>query len=181
MTGWLLSRFGPLLARFPRWTLAGLLAACLGLPALAAIRAEQDVARPVLAFGPGGLMMQPDTPARIAGDIRPALAAASGARLYVFDYQPILYSLTGVSPPTRFVLPSVLTKTLLPGVAGVDPLAEVARIMRTKPLFVICSRPSPLEPKLANAAVYAEMANELAAHYQLWAVYGDAKVFRRTG
>jgi len=134
---------GLLISRLPRLRVLATLA-LLTLPAAAAIAALREAALP-------------DIPAEIAAVLPPG-------SLYVFDSQPILYALTGEAPPTRFVLPTVLTGFLLPHVAGVDAMTEVARILRQKPVFIIRRDPAPaLQPP-----VYALLNQNLATHYHLW-------------
>ncbi len=107
-------------------------------------------------------------------------AALKGASsLYVFDGQPILYALAGAAPPTRYVLPSVLTGTALARVAGVDATAEVARIMAGAPEFVVARVPPPLDNPRANQAVYAEMAAFLAKDYVLWHQLPGVAIYQR--
>ncbi len=134
---------GLLISRLPRLRVLATLA-ILVLPAAAAIGALREAALP-------------DIPSEIAAVLPPG-------SLYVFDSQPILYALTGESPPTRFVLPTVLTGFLLPHVAGVDPVAEVSRILAARPRFIVRRDPPPaLRPP-----VYALLDQTLAAHYHLW-------------
>jgi len=116
---------------------------------------------------------RPDTPARIAAALRPHIAA--GASLYVFDSQPILYALTDAAPPTRFVLPSVLTRCFLARVAGVDAPAEVARILSQNPGFIVTATGAPQNP---DRAVYAEFHADIAARYVLWQTFPDAAIYR---
>ncbi len=134
---------GLLIARLPRLRVLATLA-LLALPAAAAINALREATLP-------------DIPAEIA-------AILPTGSLYVFDSQPILYALTGETPPTRFVLPTVLTGFLLPHVAGVDPVAEVSRILDQKPQFIIRRNPPPA----LQTPVYALLDAHLAAHYHLW-------------
>jgi 4-amino-4-deoxy-L-arabinose transferase-like glycosyltransferase len=113
----------------------------------------------------------PDVPREAAA----ALNAAHVASLSVFDSQPILYALTGLEPPTRYVLPSELTARFLPRVAGIEPMAEVARIFGTEPEFVV-RRDGRVTN--ADAAVYALADRELAAKYRLWRRLPDMRIYR---
>ena len=56
--------------------------------------------------------------------------------LFVADGQPILYFLTGAAIPTRYVLPVWLNNDLAP-MAGIDPLAELDRIMALRPRYIV--------------------------------------------
>ncbi len=172
--GWLLHR---LQRPRPVWLAAVFAVAVLALPALAAATAWRDALGPVLRFQDGRPILQPDEPAQIAADLTPALAASPGAAIYVFDDQPIIYSLAHKSPPTRFAFPSVLTTSFLAHVAGVDPVAEVARILAARPLFIIRAKQPPLGTNPLNPAVYAEMQSTLAAHYRLWRGYPGSEVY----
>lgn len=120
-----------------------------------------------------GNSITPDIPARIAADLRPAHPAS----LYVFDSEPIIYALTGTTPPTRYVLPSTLTGNFLPAVAGVNAPAEIARILAGKPQFILRRAPPPA----TEAAIpLALLARTLAAHYTLWRSYPGVQLFRLT-
>ncbi|WP_284946197.1 ArnT family glycosyltransferase [Acidisoma cladoniae] len=144
--------------------------------------AGTDIARmgPVLARPPVGLGLLRDTTADVAAAIGPELAKTPGATVYVFDDQPILYSLLHVTPPTRYAFTSFVLSRLLAHVAEIDPMAEFDRIMATKPLFVICKRvPDIGAPETRNMDVYAKLGQDLAAGYVLWRAYDDTVVFRR--
>jgi hypothetical protein len=143
-------------ARLPGGVLrAGFVAAALAPPALAAAAALQDATGPDVIRQVGGAL-HPDS-------------------LYVFDSQPILYALTGAAPPTRYVLPSELIGLTLPKVAGVDPVAEVARILATRPEFIARRDPAPAN---MDAAVYREVDAALAARYALWRRYPGVLVYK---
>jgi len=107
------------------------------------------------------------------------LAAARPASLYVFDSQPILYSYAGLAPPTRYALPSELVGTTLPQVAGVDPLAEIARVIATRPAIIVRRDPEPAAPNL-NPAAYALADSLMAAHYTLWQRLPGLALYRLT-
>jgi hypothetical protein len=138
-----------------RWALAMLVAAP---PACAAATALEET-------------QVPDEPRAAAA----ALNEAHAATLYVFDTQPILYALTGTTPPTRYVLPSVLTGPLLPAVAGVDPLTELNRILATAPGFIA----RRADPQNENEAMLAQLDRTLAANYQAFGTYGDIALYQR--
>ncbi|GLR66778.1 hypothetical protein GCM10010909_14580 [Acidocella aquatica] len=140
---------------------AGFVVAALALPAWAAKIALHDA-------------MVPDVIAQVGAD----LAAQHPASLYVFDSQPILYALSGQTPPTRYVLPSELVGRSLPRVAGVDAGAEVARILAGNPQFIVCRAPAPANPAVVNPAVYAQLQQALAARYRLWRTYPGVVVYK---
>jgi 4-amino-4-deoxy-L-arabinose transferase-like glycosyltransferase len=152
--GFWFSRLGP--NNFLR---TGFILAFLALPAWAAKIALQDTTGP-------------DVPRLVAADIK----AENPASIYVFDFQPIIYALAGQTPPTRYVLPSELTRNFLPRIAGVNAPAEVARILATNPVFII--RRSHTDPAAINPVVYAELDQALTARYQLWRRYEGVAVYR---
>jgi 4-amino-4-deoxy-L-arabinose transferase-like glycosyltransferase len=82
---------------------------------------------------------------KMADYIRPQLKDC----LYVFDGEPSLYQLTGSCLPTRWPFPSHLGLSRESRALGIEPLAEIRRIMANKPQFVVAStRPDPdLNPK----------------------------------
>jgi 4-amino-4-deoxy-L-arabinose transferase-like glycosyltransferase len=160
---WLAWLIRPLL---PGWTGKVLLAGALVLPFGAAAAALRQAAAPQASSG-------------IAAALRPLLAAMPGARVYVFDDQPIIYGLLHETPPTRYVLPSVLTDPFLSRVAGVDAPAEEARILASRPQFIICQTRPRLAPGVTDMPVYDEVAAALAAHYTLLMVQAGTSVYRR--
>ena len=115
----------------------------------------------------------PDLPVEVAAALRTARAQS----LYVFDSQPIIYALTGLTPPTRFVLPSELTGLTLPQVVGVDPVAELARILSQAPQYIVRREPPP-GPAIRNPAVYAALDAALSAHYMLVQRWPGAALYR---
>jgi hypothetical protein len=140
------------------------------IPAYAGFSSLAAIIRPLRAPGGG---FKPDTPSQIAALLRPQVAG--GATLYVFDSQPIIYALTDATPPTRFVLPSVLTRCFLARVAGVNAPAEVARILSTNPDFIVTATGKPQTP---DPVVYAAFTADLAARYALWQGFPDAEIYR---
>lgn len=121
-----------------------------------------------------------DIPAQVAADLLPELAQAPGETLYVFDGEPVLYSLTQARLPTRYVFPSFLQSRLLSHMIGIDPVAVLDGIMAQRPLFVIRrSNPDDQNGVTRNLAVYARMQADLAAGYTLWRRYDTMLVWRR--
>jgi hypothetical protein len=177
-TAWVLLRLGGPVAGLPRPALGACFALILLIPCFAAGSAMLNACRPVLSGDHFRPVWHPDTPARIAAALA-ALPPGQADRIYVFDYQPIIYGLAHAMPPTRFAFPSTLTKCFLAHVAGVDGAAEVARIFRQEPQFVIRSRLPFTDPVVFNRAVFAETDQAIAAGYVLWRVYPDAQVYRR--
>jgi 4-amino-4-deoxy-L-arabinose transferase-like glycosyltransferase len=139
---------------------AGFAVAVLALPAWAAETALQSAAGP-------------DVTAQVAADI----TAANPVQIYVFDSQPILYALTGQTPPTEYVLPSELTGNSLARVAGVNAPAEVARILASDPSMIIRRTHPETDPHIVNPAVYTEVNHDLAANYWLWKEYDGVQIY----
>lgn len=179
-TGIMVAQIATSLGGFPRALLLALLLVEMAPPVRAA---SADLGRmihiarlpPVPGFAP-----LRDTPARVAADIRPELAKAPGETIYVFDGEPILYSLLQAPLPTRYVFPSFLLSRLLAHTVDIDPLAQLGIIMAEKPLFVI-RRTNPDDQNAAtrNLAVYARMQADLDADYEIWRVYDTMVVYRR--
>jgi len=168
--------FARRLRKFPVMLLG---AAVLALPLAAAATAISQAATPILALRNGHVSLQRDTPSRIAHEIRPLLAGPSAAgQLFVFDYQPIIYSLDRQIPPTRYPFPSVLTRCQLARVAKVPAMHEIIRILATNPEFIIRNRYPYQDPSIVNLRVYAAVNRTLAARYQVWRTYDDAIVYR---
>jgi hypothetical protein len=97
-----------------------------------------------------------------------ALASAIKANLdgcmLVFDGEPILYLLTQACLPTSRVFPNHLNEGREAGAVGLDPQAEVRRIMLSvRPDIIVNSdRPDPGY----NAGSLAVVRSALAAHYR---------------
>ena len=171
--GWWAHRVRP---RLNRLGFVLCVAAVLALPGLAAICACREALAPVLTWQHGIPSLQRDTPARMAADLNAAFVLSPG-RIYVFDSQPILYSLTSQPPPTRYVLPSVITSRLLARVAGIDARAELARILASRPRYIIRSLTPKTDPAIIDPGIYALLGDTLAAHYRLWHSYPGAAIY----
>ena len=178
---WMLLTAAPLVRHLSRAGKALLLALILALPLVAGAGAIAAAALPVIALGHGHFALRRDTPARIAAAIMPALARTpprGSGEIYVFDYQPIIYSLLDKAPPTSYAFPSVLIHCQLAHVAQVHATREIRRILAGNPEFIIRRRHPFLDPATVNLRVYAEMDRALAARYRLWRLYDDAAVYR---
>jgi 4-amino-4-deoxy-L-arabinose transferase-like glycosyltransferase len=163
----------------PRVALLMLIAAGLVTPIQAA---SVDIGRmiPIAMRPPVGFGPLCDTPAEVARDLKPELAKAPGETIYVFDGEPVLYSLLHARLPTTYVFPSFLLSRLLSYTVNIDPLAQLDAIMTQRPLFVIRRRfPGVQLPQTRNVSVYARMEADLAADYSVWRVYDDMVVYRR--
>jgi hypothetical protein len=101
---------------------------------------------------------EPDVARTIADMMR-----SRGARdldVYVYKYQPVVYALSGVRPPTPFVLTLELSE--FGNSAGVDGVAEVRRVMAANPRFVV-QRVEPSSSPIA-LAMDEVMARSLARY-----------------
>jgi 4-amino-4-deoxy-L-arabinose transferase-like glycosyltransferase len=177
-TGVMVTQAATLIGGWPRVLLLALIASRLIAPVEAAWvdlgRMIPVAMRPPVGFGP-----LRDTPAQVAADLRPELAQAPGETIYVFDGEPVLYSLLEARLPTKYVFPSFLLSRLLSYTVNIDPLAQLDAIMAERPLFVIRrTNPGYQSPQTRNVAVYAKMEADLAADYTVWRVYDGMIVFR---
>lgn len=84
--------------------------------------------------------------------------------IFVLDGFPALYSETRSCLPGRFLFPGHLNGIMEAGSLGIDPVAEVERIMATKPDAVITDWPLW---SLRNLDSNAVVDRELKAHYRL--------------
>lgn len=110
-------------------------------------------------LAPGFHLNLPDVSTRVARAIRAEMRP--GDVVFVANAQPVIYFLTGSPLPTRFPFPAHLTGGF-GNLAGVNMDAEVARVLETRPRFIVRSvaywggvRPA------ASALIEAA----LAAHY----------------
>jgi len=85
----------------------------------------------------GFSMGTPDTPRRMAALMNDELQP--GDTIFVPNYQPVVYFLTEARLPTRFPFPVHLTGGFA-NLAGVDTDAEVARILASRPRFIVLDR-----------------------------------------
>jgi hypothetical protein len=120
-----------------------------------------------------------EEPGQEAKDISALLASylrgkiGRGEYLYVVDNDPILYHLLEAKAPTRFVLPPYLIDEHFVRVAGIDPLAELDRIMHLKPQFVtVIDREN-------DSPFYAKLRDHLKADYTPETVIEGVFVYRR--
>ena len=108
------------------------LAAFIGMFGVLALQAWCMVVLPRLEHGIG--LRLPDPPQRVAAALNAALRP--GETIFVVNWQPLLYFLTRTVPPTRYVMPSQLTGRFA-AVTGIDAAAELARILATRPRFIV--------------------------------------------
>jgi hypothetical protein len=96
----------------------------------------------------------PDPVRQVSGIIRAGLRP--GEAIFVANYHPVIYALTDAALPTRFIFPAQLTGSTFTQVAGIDADAEVARIMATRPRFVVVDRGWWPRMRPSAAAIIAE-------------------------
>jgi 4-amino-4-deoxy-L-arabinose transferase-like glycosyltransferase len=101
--------------------------------------------------------------ARTVANMKAAIGPVPNC-LFVFDGFPALYQETGACLPSRFLFPSLLNGVMEQDAIGVDPVAEVERIMARRPDAVVLDEP---RWSLRNLATNAVVDRELAAHYTL--------------
>ena len=73
--------------------------------------------------------------------------------LYVYSGPSMLYPFTGRCAATRFVYPSHLTRVRESTAIGVDPLAELRRLMTTRPAVVVVGQPFRGEAPASRALI----------------------------
>ncbi len=131
---------------------------------LVAVGLAQPAARPLKASVDEALTLLRRTPrvellAYTAGYLRERMAPDD--YLFVAEGDPILYYLTDARLPTRYLLPPLLNDDLSPMI-GIDPLAELDRIMALRPRYVVL-----LEEYRRDPAFLARLQTHLARDYVL--------------
>ncbi|UPY35477.1 glycosyltransferase family 39 protein [Sediminicoccus sp. KRV36] len=119
----------------------------------------------------------PDTPRRMAALMNDELQP--GDTIFVPNYQPVVYFLTNARLPTRFPFPVHLTGGFA-NLAGVDTDAEVARILASRPRFIVLDRTEwfAMRPSAMSMLTEAlEEGYELAASFA--EVRGSVELWRR--
>lgn len=119
----------------------------------------------LLALTAGAVLAVVHRRARGDGSEIRALAEAvpRGAPLYVFDGEPILYLLAGSPLPTAYVFPTHLNDLRELRGIGVDPVAELRRILASRPGFIVTTesprrRINPEALRLLSAVLREEYA-----------------------
>jgi 4-amino-4-deoxy-L-arabinose transferase-like glycosyltransferase len=79
----------------------------------------------------------PDPVEEVAAAVRQELAP--GETIFVANYHPVVYFLTGAEVPTRFIFPAHLTGAFH-RLTGIDTDEEVRRILGTGPRFIVVDR-----------------------------------------
>jgi 4-amino-4-deoxy-L-arabinose transferase-like glycosyltransferase len=105
----------------------------------------------------GFAMGSPDTPRRMAALMNDELLP--GDSIFVPNYQPVVYFLARAALPTRFPFPVHLTGSF-GSLAGVDTDAEVARILATRPRFIVLDRSEWFTMRASAMAMLTEALEE---------------------
>ena len=144
----------------------GLARARVALAAIIAVTAADLMAVDVTHRLQRGFSMgTPDTPRRMAALMNDELQP--GDTIFVPNYQPVVYFLTQARLPTRFPFPVHLTGSFA-NLAGVDTDAEVARILASRPRFIVLDRTEwfAMRPSAMSMLTEAlEEGYELAASF----------------
>lgn len=82
--------------------------------------------------------------------------------IFVAEGPPILYYLTGAPIPTRYALPAYLNRPDVSVITGIDPLAELERIMALRPRYVVLAEDYRHDP-----VFLAHLQAHLARNYVL--------------
>ena len=128
----------------------------------------------LLGFGALGAIIAPAFQVRERGTAAEFAQATAlirqqlhGRCLYVYEGDSALYRTTRACIPTRFAFPSHLDAMNEAGALGVDPAAEVRRIMASRPGVVVMAESG--RPNLPNRATKAVMRQALVHGYQRYA------------
>jgi hypothetical protein len=84
--------------------------------------------------------------------------------LFVFQGDPILYQLTRSCVLTAYNFPTFLSETGDSRTTGIDPHAELRRVMAARPSYVVISS---IDPAVTDPAAYAFVQRDLDRHYRL--------------
>ena len=140
-------------------TVAAVLALC-GLDAVSRSTAPR-------LYNPTGLTA-PDPVRLVAAAV--AARIAPGDRVWVVNYLPAVHVLSGAGLATRYAFPSHLSGAHA-AVIGIDPDAEIARILAARPALVVVYRGWWLQ---IRPAVRPMLETALARDYVLAAEIGEA-------
>ena len=149
--------------------LAVLAAPVLGRP-IRALRRSVPVAVPVLAVGLCYVLVNTIVLRGTRGDGRGAyrLAATIGRApdgcLFVFQGDPILYQLTDACVPTAYNFTTFLSEMGDSRTLGIDPHAELVRVMAARPAYVVISS---VDPEATDIEARSFVMRQLARHFRL--------------
>lgn len=144
----------------------------LAAPALArTLPGERWYGRLLLGFGavgavlvPGAQVLEKGTAAQFGAVTQTIARELHGRCLYVFEGDSALYRTTGACIPTRFAYPSHLNAMTEAGALGVNPVAEVRRVMASRPGVVVTA--ASRRPNRANAPSREAVGAALQRDYE---------------
>lgn len=101
--------------------------------------------------------------------------------LFVYDGDPILYYLTHSCIATRYAFPTHLNMEREAGAIGIDPLAELQRILATRPRVIVdtLDDDESEENPAANAIVRAELQRDYRMVTHVPHLHGDTRIYER--
>jgi 4-amino-4-deoxy-L-arabinose transferase-like glycosyltransferase len=85
--------------------------------------------------------------------------------LYVYNYQPIIYYLANIRPPSRFVIPTELSE--FSSSSGSYGIEELARILANRPTLIVVAQPTlaPMPASFDDAVTSALTDYDLLASF----------------
>ena len=188
----------------PRWFIAAWVTAALlgwlavppyfnhyALPLLvpiaiaAGLALDRAALRGLTLVGAGGLLVLSGFPHRgVTAEARRHIAMLASATTrhvgagcpFVFDAPPALYTAGSFCLPTRYPFPPHLTQASERGAIGIDPAAEVARILAGRPPVIITGHP----PRHDDGPIVALVDHAVAVHYRPVAHQSGVTVYARS-
>jgi hypothetical protein len=122
----------------------------------------------VWAFSAERVSSTPDAPRAIGKYLKEA--GAGDRSVFVYEYNPIIYALAEVAPPTKFVLGSELTA--FSHSSGTDGSEEINRVMVQKPKYVVMVSKTPYNPKSSHLDQL--MKGFLASYVPVWQMQDES-------
>lgn len=86
--------------------------------------------------------------------------------IYVVDYHPIIYYLTGAEIPTKYVFPPFLIGNISKRMIGVDSLGELYNILKLKPKYIVKKHERP-DPGGTDNDFYSLLSSHISKFYDL--------------
>lgn len=135
-----------------------------------------DAARRV-ELGPG--FRRADPVRQVADAVR--AAAPDGAAIYVVNYHAVIYALSGMAVPTRYVFPAHLAGWYS-GVTGIDADAEVARVLAARPAAIVVDRGwwTAIRPPIRQM-IEAALARDYVLAARVQEANGPVEIYRLRG
>jgi len=131
--------------------------AVLALPcAFAIMRIADSAYVPWLReFESGQTSMYERAAAHLRSRLRP------GEAVFVVNDQPVLYMLTRVTPPTRYVFPQHLFDDFGAAYAGIDRRVEIERVLKGRPRYITIQDGDGVVERNMRAAIAPEYREEI--------------------